>query len=317
MRANIPRNSHSAEAELEGPYLGAMQEISVRLMDRLPAGDDLWRTLGQIETLLMEAQLQGQPLQELFGSGGVAAFCQSIVDEFITEGAEEMIPAAREKSKPRRREPRGGIGYRRKRSFTIGMAVLASLLAAVAIFWGTGLFAYWTQGSGYYLEELRNFQSSHQTVAGELLPIRIPLSPMVELTNTLYSDGEGFDITLTTVEVQERASNYTDPFTGTVTYQMIQRWYLRLTYAVDAGFGSITYVEPPAEGTVTVILADGTVYTGEISWIESGSAGKGREYARISLIDLPAALNTEGATLEVRFASPNRVEWERIRVGRF
>ena len=93
MRANIPKEPRPPVVELEGIYLQAMKEASVRLMDVFPAGNDLWEMLGQIEAMLLEAQLREMPLTELFGEGGVAAFCQSIVDEYKADG-ETGIPAS-------------------------------------------------------------------------------------------------------------------------------------------------------------------------------------------------------------------------------
>jgi DNA-binding ferritin-like protein (Dps family) len=89
MRVNLPkREPNPSESDLKGIYLQAMREISARLMDALPADDELWQTLGQVEAMLLEAQIQGMPLKSLFGQGGVASFCQSIVDEYRSEHPE-------------------------------------------------------------------------------------------------------------------------------------------------------------------------------------------------------------------------------------
>jgi DNA-binding ferritin-like protein (Dps family) len=102
MRANIPKQDPNRSAsELNGIYLQAMREISARLMDALPAGDELWQTLGQAEAMLLEAQMQGIPLQSLFGQGGVPSFCQSIVDEYRADhgqAEDTMIPASQDPS---------------------------------------------------------------------------------------------------------------------------------------------------------------------------------------------------------------------------
>ena len=317
MRANIPRTPpRPPVAELEGAYLQAMQEISSRLMDHLPAGESLWRILGQAETLLLEAQLQGEPLQTIFGSGGVAGFCQSIMDEYDVEGKADAKPAALERTKKASREPKGGINYRRKRQFTVALATVLILLVGSLFLWNIGILNYWTAGSGFYLNELQNFQSTHEKVPGSMAVIELPLEIMSGYGQTLYADAEGYDVTLTGVETYQHAGSFTDPDTGKVTYQKMQSWYLRLTYSVDASFRRISYVEPPSEGRVIVILADGKTYEGKITWIESGIAEKGREYARVSVIDLPSSMDLTGAVLRVEFSSPVKVEWNRTRVGR-
>jgi DNA-binding ferritin-like protein (Dps family) len=318
MRANIPRTSPRPPAnELEGIYLQAMKEVSVRLMEALPAGDELWQMLGQVESMLLEAQLREMPLPELFGNGGVAAFCQSIVDEYKADGEIEL-PAARDrrvKSSLKPKEPRGGINAVRYRRTTVALAAAVILLLTVFSLWYTGILRYWTGGSSYYLEELHNFRSTSTLTATAPLRIEMPLEKTVGLSSTLYSDGEGFDITLTSVETYDHIGSFTDPETGKTTHRKMTSWCLRVTYAVESDFRSITYVEPSSEGTVTVTLRNGAVYEGKITWIASGQAEDGREYARISVIELPADLDTEGATLTVVMESPYRVEWNRFRVG--
>ncbi len=318
MRANIPRTPPpSPAAELEGMYLQAMKEVSVRLMDTLPAGDDLWQMLGQVEVMLLEAQLREMPLSELFGNGGVAAFCQSIVDEYRT-GGEITTPAARDRSvKPDRKpkEPRGGVNFRRHRIRTALLSGSAAFLMAALALWYTGILHYWMEGTSYYLDELHNFESTVTESAWDPIRVTLPLEKASGLSDTLYADAEGYDIILTAVETYDHAGSFTDPDTGKTTYRNLTGWYLRMTYTVDAGFRSVTYVEPPSTGTVTVTLKDGTTHTGKITWIESGEDSRGREFARISVIELPADTDTEGATLTVVLDPPCRVEWKRIRTG--
>ena len=90
---------------------------------------------------------------------------------------------------------------------------------------------------------------------------------------------------------------------------------MRMAYTVRASFKEVSYVEPPSEGVVRVTLADGTVYDGKLTWIESGASERGWEYARISLIDLPLDVNTEGATVTVELEPPRLVTWDRISTG--
>ena len=154
MRANLPKNPRPAATELEGIYLQAMKEVSVRLMDALPAGNDLWEMLGQVEAMLLEAQLREMPLSELFGDGGVSAFCQSIVDEYKADG-EVVTPASASRLvKPEKRldGPRGGLNYRRHLVRSGILAVVLTLAFALIALWYTGILRYWTAGDSYYLE---------------------------------------------------------------------------------------------------------------------------------------------------------------------
>lgn len=317
MRANLPKNPRPAVTELEGVYLQAMKEVSVRLMDALPAGNDLWEMLGQVESLLLEAQLREMPLSELFDDGGVAAFCQSIVDEYKEDG-ETVLPASASKLiKPEKRldGPRGGVNYRRHRVKSAVLAVCLALVFALLALWYTGVLRYWTAGDSYYLEELHNFQSTVTETLAPPVPITLPLKKANGLGNTLYADMEGYSITLTALDTYEHAESYTDPDTGKIAYRKVTSWIFSMTYTVKSDFKRITYVEPPSSGTVTVTLADGTVHNGKIAWVESGGSGKGAEYARVSVIELPSDTNIEGAVLNVVLDPPKRVEWNRISTG--
>lgn len=318
MRANIPKNPpRQPLVELEGVYLQAMKEASVRLMDGLPACGELWGMLGQIETMLLEAQMREMPLSELFGNGGVAAFCQSIVDEYRADG-EMILPASQDKRvkadrKPKK--PRGGVNSRRHRHLTVMMATATVLLLSVLFLWYTGVLHYWAGGTSYYLDELHNFQSHVTDTASPPITVTIPLERGSLQANTLYADDEGFDITLTGLETHDHKGSFTDPKTGETTDRDLTDWYLCFTYAVESDFQTVTYVEPPSAGTATVIMKNGDVYTGELVWIDSGVTENGREYARLSVISLPRDLDVAGATLTVMLDSPCRVEWNRFRTG--
>lgn len=318
MRANIPKNTvQHPTAELEGIYLQAMKEASVSLMEALPAGDDLWQMLGQIEAMLLEAQLREMPLSELFGNGGVAGFCQTIVDEYREDG-EMAVPAAMDPSVKTRRkpkEPRGGVNYKKHRARTTAFAVIAVLLLTGLALWYTGVIRYWSKGDAFYLEELHNFQSTVTETDSAPITLNLPMETAGHCSELLYADGEGHSITLTSVEVQDYAGGYTDPDTGKTTYQKMKAWCLRLTYSVDAGFNRVCYVEPPSSGSVTVTLANGEILEGKITWLASGPVEDGMEYARISVIELPATLDTEGAIMTVTLDPPCRVEWNRVRTG--
>lgn len=317
MRANIPKEPRPPVTELEGVYLQAMKEASVRLMDVLPAGDDLWEMLGQIEAMLLEAQAREMPLAELFGDGGVAGFCQSIVDEYRADG-EVVIPAAADRTvefDKRILGPRGGVNYRRHRILSVVIATVLTLAFALLALWYTGILRYWTEGDSYYLEELHNFRSTVTDTVSPPISLTLPLKQVSGLGQTLYSDAEGYTIKLASLETTQYAGSYADPDTGKTSPRKMTVWVLAMSYTVKSDFNRITYVEPPAEGTVTLTLADGTVRSGKISWMDSGSAGNGLEYARISVIELPADTDTEGATLTVVLDPPKRVEWNRISTG--
>ncbi|MBO5512399.1 MAG: hypothetical protein J6B24_11750 [Clostridia bacterium] len=319
MRANIPKNPpRQPLVELEGIYLQAMKEASVRLMDGLPACDELWGMLGQIETMLLEAQLREMPLSELFGNGGVAAFCQSIVDEYRADG-EMILLAAQDKSVKadlRPKKPRGGINGRRHRRMTVLMATALVLLLSALALWYTGVLNYWTGGNSYYLEELHNFQSTITDLPADPITLTLPLEKTSGRSDMLYADGDGFDITFTAVDTHEHTGSFTDPETGKITYQKTLTWYLRFTYAVKSDFNRVAYVEPTAAGTVTVTLPNGETYEGKLSWISSGATENGREYASLTVIDLPADMDVKGATLTVTLDPPHLVVWERIGTGR-
>ncbi len=321
MRANIPRDPapHSAPpTELEGIYLHTMQEISVRLMETLPAGDDLWRTLGQVEALLLEAQFQGRELKEIFGKGGVAAFCQSILDEYASEGKTGGLPAAQDKAvgrAPKTQEPRGGINYRRKRRFTAGFIVLASLLLCALAFWHVGLWNYWTGGSSYYLEELHNFEETVTPISHVSLTLELPLTQKVDMDQVLYTDGEN-TLTVSEVGCMQYVKEILNENTDKTVHQKTNLWYLNIVYTVDANFRNITYVEPNARGIATVTLADGTKQTAPISWLNSGVFERGYEYVRLVVIELPADVDTAGATVSVDLGVPNLVHLKRISTGR-
>ena len=147
MKANIPdpqtegltSSKNTPSMELEGVYLRAMQDISARLMEALPAEESLWQTLAQTESLLLEAQFSGASPQDVFGIGGVAGFCQSIVDEYNQRRAGELrdIPAAHDPAVRKSRKthtPRSDIMIRRKRRATIGLIAAFSLIFACKFF---------------------------------------------------------------------------------------------------------------------------------------------------------------------------------------
>ncbi len=328
MRANIPKNSpHPDDSrttmELDGIYLRAMQEISAHLMDHLPAEESLWLTLSQTEALLMEAQLQNAPLHDVFGSGGTAAFCQSIVDEYrqthpqTGSGDPTPIPASLDPSlhrKPSKNEPKGGVNYHRKRRGTAILITGMSLVFLLLACWYTGLLHFLTAGSAFYLDELHNFTSVSEPIAdAPTVRFTIPLAQATDIGLILYSDGEGHTITLTEIQSSDYRLN-----TGTEEHIQLtdyRRWALRLQYPVDAGYLSVSYIEPGMTGEAMLTLPDGTVHTEKISLDRSGAAERGYEYVVLKILELPADIPVEGYDLTVTLSAPKRVIWTRTGVG--
>ena len=321
MRANIPHDPaprSSPPTELEGIYLHAMQEVSVRLMETLPAGDDLWRTLGQVEALLLEAQFQGRDPQEIFGKGGAAAFCQSILDEYAEEGKTGDIPAAQDKTLGRTKknqEPRGGINYHRKRRFTAVFITLAVVLLCAMAVWYVGLWNYWTGGSSYYIQELHNFEENVTPASQEEITVDLPLARAMGMGAVLYTDGT-YTMTLSEVGCTEYVKAVKDESTGKTQYQRTNSWYLNIVYTVHSDFNRVSYVEPGTMGTATVTLTDGTRYTSTVSWLSSGAQEKGHEFVRLVMIELPTDVDTNGATVSVDLGVPNLIQLTRIGTGR-
>jgi DNA-binding ferritin-like protein (Dps family) len=321
MRANIPKQDPNRSAsELNGIYLQAMREISARLMDALPAGDELWQTLGQAEAMLLEAQMQGMPLQSLFGQGGVPSFCQSIVDEYRADhgqAEDTMIPASQDpsvKMSRKSKEPRGGESYQRKKRLTVALTVAALLLVACLVLWYVGLFRYWTGGSSYYVEELHNFKETVTVATEEPILFQIPLQKVHGMNQVLYDDGT-YRMTLHDVDYNEYVKAYRDEETGKTEYRKTRGWYFTVIYTVHANFHNVSYVEPNAKGTANVILPDGTTISGELSWLNSGAYGEGTEFMRFVIFEADGNMDFTGAKVVVDLGKPNLVKLERISTG--
>ncbi len=321
MRANIPKQDPNRSAsELSGIYLQAMQEISARLMDALPAGDELWQTLGQAEAMLLEAQTQGMSLKNLFGQGGVASFCQSIVDEYRADHpqmGDTAVPASQDRSvredrKPK--EPKGGHSYLRKKRLTVALTSLAVLLVIALVLWYVGLFRYWTGGSSYYVDELHNFKETVTTAGEEPVRFRIPLQKAYGLDRVLYDDGT-YKMTLHEVDYNEYMKAYRNPNTGETEYRKTRGWYFTVVYTVYSDFSTVSYVEPNAQGSANVILPDGTAVSGDLSWLNSGAHSEGKEFMRFIIFETYADTDLAGATVDVDLGRPNLVKLERIGTG--
>ncbi len=329
MKANIPNRpveddvlpNRMPAMELEGVYLRAMQDISSRLMDALPSEESLWQTLSFAETLLLEAQLSGTELNKVFGNGGVAGFCQSIVDEYNQKRAGEArdIPAAQDPSlrdKRKLREPRGGINlYRKRRATALLIAGFAVLFAVLAL-WYMGVFAFLFKGSDYYLDELYHFADSAAPVADRPIELTLSMDAPSGEGQVLYADAEGHTLILTDFFCVERLYEVENAEQNKEqAYQKRFIWCVRIRYPVRAGYTKITYVEPSASGTATLTLSDGTTVISAVSAHRSGADGEGYEYMELEVMNTPSSVNTSGGVLTITLAPPRAVEWTRIGMG--
>ncbi len=315
-------NTHTPTIELVGMYLRAMQEISAHLMDALPAEESLWQTLASTESLLIEAQLAGVPLQDVFRNGGVAGFCQSIVDEYNQKrlGQPRDIPAAHDPSLKNGhtvRKPRGGINLHRKRRLTFFLIGIFALILAVLAVWYTGLLKFWFKGTDYYLDELYHFENTVIPVSNDPIRFTLPLKPIGGLDHVLYTDIHNKDLVLTELAYIERLCEIEDDGLkdGQQSYRKNYVWYITIRYPVKVGYTKITYIAPSTTGTTTLTLSSGEIITYDVSAYRSEADGKGYEYISLEVMDIPASTNIADAVLSVTLDPPNTVEWNRIGIG--
>ncbi len=310
--------------ELQGIYLRAMQDISARLMNALPAEESLWQILSQTEALLMEAQMTHADLHQVFGAGGVAAFCQSIVDEYNQAriGEKRDTPAAHDPSirtVPKASEPRGGVNYHRKRRMTIALITTFFLVFVFLAIWYTGLLRFWVQGSAYYLDELYHFSNTITHVDEEPMTLPVmPLSPVADWNYILHVDGNGDAMVLTDISYMERLQKVDNDAADdeeNAIYKKNIVWCVRIRYPVHAGYTKITYTEPGTVGTATLRLPNGEVITSAVTPHSSGSDGRGYGYTMLEILELPETLLTEGGEVTVVLEPPRTVEWKRVSLG--
>jgi len=148
----------SGNLALTGEYFFAMEAISTHLMRRLPNDPELWQLLGQVETLLTEAQMTETPTTALFGKGGVAGFCQTIIDE-KTHGQHDTSTIPRSpKNEPRRERNTRNTRIRRKKNLLTAIIITVWCIAVVGLIGQyIGFWPYLWGDCTYYLEELYNF----------------------------------------------------------------------------------------------------------------------------------------------------------------
>ena len=322
MRANLPRPKPTpASPELTGEYLRAMQEISARLMDVLPDGQELWATLGQAEALLLEAQMTATPVSEIFPQGGVAAFCQSIIDEYRAdhaEAGETPLPASKEKNhrKNKSEKPRGGVGATRYRRIRMSLTVVFVLALVTLFVWYTGFLRYLTDGTAFYHEELYNFENTVSDPIGEPVTLTVPLEMKTGLGEFLYNDGGDYSVMLVSMNYRDHWRAVEDGETENTVYRNMRAWSIGLRYTVKADFFGISYVEPAMTGTARITLADGTVIESVIRPESSGVPGDGYEYIYLTVADLPQKTDVKGATVTITLEPCRFVTWERTGMGR-
>ena len=294
------------DLELTGEYLTAMKTISAHLMNRLPEGDALWRTLGQTEALLLEAQMTGTSLEKIFGKGGVAGFCQSLVDELTKEKMDGAVPASssfvKRTAKPRQTANRQT--RRKKNLITAGVIFLWCLLIAFLIGQYTGYLPYLFSPSDFYLSELHNFAAEVTKIPDSEVTLSIPVRASNAEAQILYHS-DSYTVSLTYVGFDEDSYTEDDP---------LRRWWVELTYTQTADFSEVSYISPAQSGTATVTLANGDVVTQEIHWQGDGYYGD-TAYVRLYFLEIPKETPTEGCSAEISFDAMTLVRWTRTGVG--
>lgn len=294
-------------SELTGEYREAMTSISVYLMERLPAGDDLWRILGQTEALLLEAQLSGTPLSELFPKGGVGGFCQAIVDERTGGKPRVDNPAAEERSPRKRVKSTNNLrAKRRKNLVTVCVITVWVLLISLLLAQYTGFLPYLCAPQTAYLEELHNFEVSSTPLGGSEASVSVPLLSHVPDGSLLYEAGD-HAVRLSYVGFDEDELSADEGG--------IRRWWVELTFDKSVSFSKVSYVSPAETGTATVTLSDGQVLTQALVWQDEGQYENGTAYIRLYFLETPKSTPTEGSVAEIRFDTMSLVTWTRTGVG--
>lgn len=292
--------------ELTGEYLSAMETVSSLLMNRLPGGDELWRILGQTEALLLEAQMTGTPLSTLFGKGGVAGFCQSIIDEKSGSDKENTAPAITDKAS--KKKPRSTTNRQtKKRKNLITAAVVVAWLIIVTLLVGqyTGFLPYLRDPYGFYRSELHNFDVEVTELADSRVTVTLPITAHTPDRQVLYQSDD-FQVTLTYVGFDEDSYTENDP---------LRRFWVELTYTQISDFSEIAYVSPAETGTVTVTLADGQVLTQELHWKSDGYYGD-TAFVRLYFLEVPKnTVVTADGQAEITFDPMSLVRWTRTGIG--
>ncbi len=295
------------DLELAGEYLDAMETVSAHLMSRLPENDALWRILGETETLLMEAQITGTPVSKLFGKGGVAGFCQSIIDEKSGALPKEDLSAATSRKSPSSSKQRhtANSHIRRKKNIATGCIIGVGVLL-IAFFIGqyTGFVSYLFHPHTSYLKELHNFEAQVTPLENSDVQIILPLSAGRLSGEAIYEQGD-HRVTLTQIGVDEIRTDE----------QVIRKWWIELTYTQSSGFSKVTYVAPTGTGTATVVFPDQEEISRDLAWQGEGRYDDGTAYIRLCFWEAPKDKDTQDGTVTIHFDDMKQVCWQRTGVG--
>ena len=300
-------NHSPLETELTGEYRTAMETVSARLMSRLPDSEELWLILSQTETLLTQAQLTKTPVQTLFGKGGVAGFCQSIIDEQIKKHPQGSITAAESKpSEAKKRKTADKQIQKKKNLVTVAIIAGWLLLVSVLIGWYTGLISYLLHPQESYLSELHNFSSNTTILADTKVQVTLPLTSGQLQQEVIYQDGSD-SVALTYIGCDEDELS--------AEKGGLRHYWIEFSYPRHTSFSEITYISPAESGTATVTLPDGKTITQSIYWKSDGCSQNGLAYVRLYVLSLPKNTNTDGLSFELSLDSMTHVQWTRHSVG--
>lgn len=292
--------------ELTGEYLAAMEAVSANLMGRLPDSEKLWQILGQTETLLLQAQLMQTPTKDLFGKGGIAAFCQSIIDEQL-HGKKGTPPASVTVSREKKQRKTTNERIRKKKNLvTLIILVAWLLIIAVLVSWYTGVIAYLLHPHEAYLSELYNFSSETTVLQGTEVHLTLPLSSEGIQRQELYRSGEDY-VTLTYLGYDED--------TLSAEKGGLRRYWIELSYPRHTSFSEVTYISPSETGTSTVTLPSGEVLTQSIHWKDDDCNDQGIASVKLYVLSIPKDTDIENLTIDISLDPMVHVRWTRNTVG--
>lgn len=293
--------------ELTGEYLTAMEAVSANLMGRLPDSDELWQILGQTEALLLQAQMMHTPTKELFGKGGIAGFCQSIIDEQMHGKKETPPPASHTVSHEKKQRKTTNERIRKKKNLvTLVILLVWLLIIAILLAWYTGMIAYLLHPHDAYLSELYNFSSETTVLQDTEAHLTLSLSASGVQRQELYRSGEDF-VSLTYFSYDED--------TLSAENGGLKRYWIELSYPRHTSFSEVTYIAPSETGSSTVTLSNGEVLTQSIRWKDDTCNDQGIASVKLYVFDLPKDTDTENLTIDISLDPMVQVRWTRNTVG--
>ncbi len=296
----------SSGLELTGDYRRTMEIISAQLMESLPEGDALWTILIQAEALLLEAQQRGMPIAEIFPQGGIAGFCQSIVDEQLGKQKSKIETTSPRKQRKRRsQETTNTLIKRKKNTVTILVLLLWVLIVAFLVAHYTGFLPYLIDPHNAYLEELHNFDSSSTVLTDTERTISLRLSDRAIPPQIIYQSEE-YQVTLTAMG--STTGDY-------IENESLRRFWIELCYTQTVSFSKVSYVSPAETGTARITFSDGRTSTHTLHWQDNGRYEDGTAYVRLCFLELPASTVIDDATVEFSLDPMIMVTWYRTGVG--